>query len=126
MSVLWRRSGEAAARGAEEKENQKMTKARCIWCEISTGTPNHGYYWIHPECFNQLFSITSNLKEIEKYLKGELPRIAKNGNKIGYESVESFLVEMADFDRRSRNVMKLIASIRRGAPLEPLETTTLG
>jgi hypothetical protein len=98
-----------------------MTKAWCIWCELSTGTPSHGYYWIHPKCFDELISVTSNLKEVEKYLKGELPRIAKNGNKIGYDSVENFLVAMANFDRRSSNLRKLIKSFREGMPLETLE-----
>jgi hypothetical protein len=94
-----------------------MTKAWCIWCELGE-QPKHGYYWIHPECFEKLYSIQSNIKMVEKYLNGEMPRILSNGDKRGYESVESFLTEMADFDRRSRNVMKLIKSMREGTPLE--------
>ena len=101
-----------------------MTKAWCIWCEMGE-IPKHGYYWIHPECFEKIHSIALRIEQVDKYLKGELPRISKDGNKLGYVSVENFLAEMADFDRRSRNVMKLMKSAREGTPLEPFESTPI-
>lgn len=92
-----------------------MTKAWCIWCETGQ-IPKHGYYWIHPECFERMDSIHRDIESLEKYLKGELPRIDAEGNIRGHKTVEDFLVSMADFDRRWRNLRKLT---------EALESNTL-
>ena len=97
-----------------------MTKAWCMWCETGQ-EPKHKYLWIHPECFEQITSIASNLETIEKYLKGEMPRISKNGNKLGRDTVEQFLIAMNDFDRRWRNSRKLITAHREGTPLDQVE-----
>ena len=94
----------------------KMTKAWCIWCEMGQ-MPKHGYYWIHPECFESMYSVSQNLKMVEKYLRGEIPRITKNGNKLGRDTVEQFLVDMYDFDRRMRNISKLFKAYKEGAPI---------
>jgi len=97
-----------------------MTKAWCIWCETGQ-IPKHGYFWIHPECFERVTSIASNLETIEKYLKGEMPRISKSGNKLGRYTVEQFLIDMYDFDRRWRNSMKLIDAYKEGKAIEEVE-----
>ena len=95
-------------------------KKWCIWCEMGS-MPKDGYVWIHEECFERMHNIGSNIEMVEKYMRGEMPRILANGNRQGYESVERFLVEMEDFDRRSSNVRRLIKSFREGTPLETLE-----
>ena len=92
-----------------------MTKAWCIWCETGE-MPKHGYYWICPECFEKIISVTVNIKAVEEYLKGIRPKDLDNRR-----TVDEFLVDMADFDRRSRNTWKLIKSVTQGTPLEPLE-----
>ena len=97
-----------------------MTKAWCIWCEMGP-MPPHGYYWIHPECFETMHDIGSNIEMVEKYMKGEMPRILANGNRQGYESVERFLVEMEDFNRRSRNILKLFKAHREGTPIDQVQ-----
>jgi len=97
-----------------------MTKAWCIWCETGQ-EPKHGYLWIHSECFEQITRIASNLETIEKYLKGEIPRITKKGNKLGRDTVEQFLIDMYDFDRRWRNSMKLIEAYKEGKSIEEVE-----
>lgn len=78
--------------------------------------PKHGYYWICPTCFEKMTSVTSNFKAVEEYLKGIRPKGHDNRR-----TVDEFLVDMADFDRRSRNTWKLIKAYRDGTPLEPLE-----
>jgi len=82
--------------------------------------PKHGYFWVHPECFERYEAVVSNLKAIEKYLKGEIPRITKNGNKLGRDAVEQFL-DMYDFDRKWRNTRKLIKTSRDGTPISQVE-----
>ena len=99
-------------------------KKWCIWCQMGS-MPKDGYVWIHEECFEKMHSIGSNIEMVEKYMKCEMPRIKSNGDRQGYESIEKFLVAMDDFNRRSRNIMKLIKSVRQGTPLEPLEQGTL-
>jgi len=79
--------------------------------------PSHGYYWIHPECFERMEAIASDIKTVKKYLEGELPRINIKGDKIGCDTVEQFLIDMYDFDRRARNVFKLIKAQREGTPI---------
>jgi hypothetical protein len=101
-----------------------MTKKSCIWCEVGS-EPEGDYFWIHKGCFDSITSVTRNFETVEKYLKGELPRISKNGNKIGYDSVENFLTEMADFDRRWRNIRKLTKAITQRTPMEPFESSLL-
>ena len=88
-----------------------MTKAWCIWCETGS-MPKHGYYWIHPECWEDIYAMASNIKGVDEFLKGERPRILANGDMVGYRTVEEFLVSMADFDRRSRNIMHLFKTMR--------------
>ena len=96
-----------------------MTKAWCIWCEVGE-MPKHGYYWICPECFEKIISVTANIKAVEEYLKGIRPK-----DHDSRRTVDEFLVDMADFNRRSRNTWKLIKSVTRGTPLEPLEEPPL-
>ena len=80
----------------------------CIWCETRTCKPPKGKFWIHEKCFFELDDVRNKIKTVEKYLKGELPRIKENGDMQGYESVEKFLVSMDDFNRRWTNLTKLI------------------
>lgn len=95
-------------------------KAWCIWCETG-GVPSHGYYWIHPECFERMEAIAGQIETVTKYLKGELPRIIANGDKRGRDTVEQFLVDAYDFERRSRNVFKLIKATRQDTPLDQIQ-----
>jgi len=97
-----------------------VTRKFCIWCEMGS-EPNGDYLWIHKNCFDELISVRDNIKTVGEYLRGEMPRVTANGNKLGRDTVEDFLVAMADFDRRSRNTRKLIKSMVQGTPLEPLE-----
>jgi len=80
----------------------------CIWCETRNRKPPKGKFWIHEKCFFELDDTRNKIKTVEKYLKGELPRILENGDKRGYESVEKFLVSMDDFNRKWTNLMELI------------------
>ena len=93
-----------------------MTKAWCIWCEMGQ-MPSHGYYWIHPECFERMEAIAGQVQTVNKYLKGELPRITAKGDKQGRDTVEQFLVDSYDFERKARNVFKLINAQREGTPI---------
>lgn len=93
-----------------------MTKAWCIWCETGQH-PKHGYYWIHPECFFSMEAISSNIKAVEEYMKGIRPMLTKQGNKLGRDTVDQFLVDMYDFDRRMRNVSKLFKAYKEGTPI---------
>ena len=95
-----------------------MTKAWCLWCELGQGVPRNDMYWIHEKCFIEITDMARNIETIEQYLKGELPRISKNGNRIGYETVELFLIEMTDFNRRANNIMELIKKIRKSPTKE--------
>lgn len=88
-------------------------KAWCIWCEMGSTKPRDGMLWIHEHCFLELDDVRNRIKMVEKYLRGEMPRILKNGDKRGYESVEKFLVAMDDFNRRWNNSMKLIKELRK-------------
>jgi hypothetical protein len=97
-----------------------MTKKYCIWCE-SGSEPKDDYLWIHKTCLDKIISVSGNMEHVDKYLKGELPRISKDGNVLGYKTVEDFLVSMADFERRSRNLRKLVKAVREGTPLKPFE-----
>lgn len=97
-----------------------MTKAWCIWCETGE-MPKHGYYWICQDCFEKITDTQMNIEAVGEYLRGERPRIDKKGDKIGFDTVEQFLVDMYDFQRRGRNTRKLIKSFIEGTPLEPLE-----
>jgi hypothetical protein len=101
-----------------------MTKAWCIWHETGE-LPKHGYYWICPECFFKITSTQMSIESVGEYLRGERPRIMKNGDKESRDTVEKFLVDIADFDRRSRNTWRLIKSVTQGTPIEPLEQTNL-
>jgi hypothetical protein len=49
----------------------------------------------------------------------------KDGNIESRDTVEKYLIDLADFDRRSRNVWKLIKSVRDNKPMEPLENSTM-
>lgn len=86
-------------------------KAWCIWCQTGS-LPNplseKEMVWIHTECFEQLMDIHNKIEQVTEYMKGTLPRLAENGNKIGYDSVEQFLVAMDDFNRRWKNTMNLL------------------
>jgi len=97
-----------------------MTKAWCIYCETGQ-IPKHGYFWICPECFERVESIVSNIKAVEKYLKGELPRITNAGNQLGKDTVEQFLIDMYDFDRRWRNIRKLVDANKAGIPIDQVD-----
>jgi len=92
-----------------------MTKAWCIWCETGE-MPKHGYYWICPECFFEITETQSNIEAVGEYLKGIRPK--SHDNRL---TVDEFLKDMYDFQRRSRNTWKLIKSVQQGTPLEPLE-----
>ena len=100
-----------------------MTKAWCIYCEVGQ-MPSHGYYWIHPECFERMEAIASQVKTVAKYLNGELPRITAKGNQLGRDTVEQFLVDSYDFERRSRNSFKLIKAHREGTPIDQIQFET--
>jgi oligoribonuclease (3'-5' exoribonuclease) len=91
-----------------------MTKAWCIWCETGTAMQNDktGMVWIHQDCFLEMDNVRDKIIEVEKYMKGEMPRLNTVGNKLGYDNVIEFLNAMADFDRRMRNVSKLIKAMR--------------
>ena len=52
--------------------------------------------------------IHNNIKETTEYLEGRLPRLAANGNKIGYDTVEEFLVSMAKFDKQWAKRMEYV------------------
>ena len=93
-----------------------MTKAWCIWCEMGE-MPKHGYYWIHPECFEKFIDTSSNIKGVVEYMRGERPSFTAKGNKIYHDTVEEFLVDMYDFQRRGRNVIKLFKAFKEGIPL---------
>jgi len=97
-----------------------MTKAWCIYCETGQ-IPKHGYFWICPECFERVESIVSNIKAVEKYLKGELPRITNAGNQLGKDTVEQYLIDMYDFDRRWRNIRKLVDANKAGIPIDQVD-----
>ena len=97
-----------------------MTKAWCIYCEMGQ-MPGHGYYWIHPECFERMEAIAEQVQTVNKYLKGELPKITAQGNKQGCDTVEQFLVDSYDFERRSRNVFKLIKAHREGITIDQIQ-----
>jgi hypothetical protein len=58
----------------------------------------------------------SNIEAVEEYLKGIRPK-----NHDNRKTVDEFLVDMYDFQRRSRNTWKLIKSVTQGTPLEQLE-----
>lgn len=97
-----------------------MTKAWCVFCETGQ-MPKHGYFWIHTGCFEKVAAMGSNIKAVEEYLKGERPRISKGGNQLGRDTVEQFLVDMYDFDRKMRNVSKLFKAHREGTPIGQIE-----
>jgi len=101
-----------------------MTKAWCIYCETGQ-MPSHGYYWIHPECFERMEGIVNQIKTITKYLEGELPRITAKGDQLGRDTVEQFLVDSYDFERRMRNTFKLIKACREGTPIKQIQFETL-
>lgn len=86
-------------------------KAWCIWCQTGS-LPNplseKEMVWIHTKCFEQLMDVRDKIENVTEYMKGTLPKLAENGNKIGYDSAEQFLVAMDDFNRRWKNTMKLI------------------
>jgi hypothetical protein len=54
--------------------------------------------------------IHDKIENVAEYMKGTLPRLAENGNKIGYDSAEQFLVAMDDFNRIWKNTMNLLRS----------------
>jgi len=86
-------------------------KAWCIWCQ--TGSPpnplsDKEMVWIHTKCFEQLMDVHDKIEHVTEYMNGTLPRLAENGNKIGYDSAVQFLVSMDDFKRRWNNSMNFI------------------
>ena len=91
-----------------------MPKKYCMWCETGTINPNaeNPMVSLHLNCFYQITQIASDIETVTKYLKGEMPRLNKAGRRLGYESVEAFLISMQAFDRRWNNSMKLIREIR--------------
>lgn len=91
-----------------------MVKAWCIWCETGTGmqNPTNGMVWIHQDCFMEYDGIKDKILEVEKYMKGEIPKLSEAGNRLGYANVIDFLNAMADFDRRTRNISQLIRTMR--------------
>jgi len=88
---------------------------------MGNGQPKEGMFWIHESCFQELMDVHNKIESVEKYMKGELPKLTKKGNRLGYESVERFLIAMDDFNRRWNNSMKLIREIRNGGSLSTPE-----
>ena len=70
--------------------------------------PKSDMVWIHEHCFVELLDVHDKIEHVTEYMKGTLPRLNTEGTKIGYESVERFLVAMDDFNRKWANSMKLI------------------
>ena len=97
-----------------------MPKKYCMWCETGSVNPNtiNPMVSLHLDCFTEITSIASDIESVTKYLKGEMPRLNKAGRRLGYESVEAFLISMQDFDRRWKNSMKLIQDVRAKKQLE--------
>lgn len=88
-------------------------KAWCIWCQTGS-LPNplsdKEMVWIHTKCFEQLMDVHDKIEHVTEYMKGTLPRLNQNGDKIGYESAARFLASMDDFNRRWNNSMNFIRS----------------
>jgi hypothetical protein len=94
-----------------------MTK--CFWCESSylpekQAISENPKVTLHLKCFEEIMRIHNNIKKTTEYLEGRLPRLAANENKIGYDTVEEFLVSMAKFDKQWAKRMEYVKKILSG------------
>lgn len=96
-----------------------MTK--CFWCESTTMTEKQALsdnpkIVLHEKCFMEIMHVHDKIEMAVEYLQGRLPRLAANGNKIGYDTIELCLKSMDDFDKRWAKKMELIKQLTSQAP----------
>lgn len=91
-----------------------MTK--CFWCESTYQTEKQALadnpkVSLHWKCFWEIMRIHDKIEIATKYLEGRLPFLAKNGNKVGYDTIELCLQSMDNFDKRWEKKMAMIKEI---------------
>ena len=83
-------------------------RAECFYCGNPTFIAKHGLIYLHKECFEEITDTQGQIEFCVKYVKGELPKFMANGDRIGYESFEKFLISMQDFQKRWKHTTKII------------------
>ena len=86
-----------------------MSKAWCVWCE-SQGTPSSsGYYWIHPDCAEELMDVSQDIKNVKEMLKGTHPRNKKDKNKLNV--ILNYIKDIEKSKKRWDGSMKIIKEV---------------
>jgi hypothetical protein len=92
-----------------------MPKAQCWWCDTPTtnSMPKHGMIYLHKECFNEITDMNQSLESILQYMKGYRPKHEKD-----YPTIEVYIQEMKDFQRRWKNTQELIKKLSNPETVE--------